>query len=321
MEYTVFDKLYRTGIVPVAVLPSPDCALPLARALKEGLLPCVEVTFRTEGAADAIRAIRTSEPDILVGAGTVLTVEQAANAIEAGAQFIVAPGLNAEVVEYVLSRGVPMIPGVATASEVEAAMKLGLDTVKFFPAEQAGGADYLKALAGPYKAMKFMPTGGVNLKNLTKYLAMPNVIACGGSWMVPADLMKQGKYDEIAQLCREAVLAMLDLRLAHVGISSPSADDALGGAKTLAALLGLEVIENAASVFSATYVEWMKGCGRGDYGHIGFHVSNMDRAVAWLERRGIEYLPETYVKKDGKYGAIYLREQIGGFAIHLTEDE
>ena len=321
MERNVFDDLYRIGIVPVVALPSPDCAVPLARALKDGLIPCAEITFRTEGAADGIAAVRAAEPDVLVGAGTVLTTAQAESAIAAGAQFIVAPGLNPDVVACAQEHGIPALPGVATPTEIEKAMQLGLNTLKFFPAEQAGGCGYLKALAGPYRQVRFLPTGGINAANIANYLALPSVIACGGSWMVPGALMSAGRYDEITRLCREAVRAALGLRLAHVGISSPSAEAALGGAAALEGLLGLEKIENSASVFSDVAVEWMKGCGRGEYGHIGFHVSNMERAVAWLERRGVEYLPETFKRgENGKYGAVYLRDTVGGFALHLTDD-
>ncbi len=317
----LFESIYRIGIVPVAVLPSPDCAVPMAAALREGGIPCAEVTFRTAGAAEAIAAIRAAEPEVLVGAGTVLSVLQAKEAIDAGAQFLVSPGFCPEVVEYASRCGVPMLPGVATPSEVELAMSYGLDTVKFFPAEAAGGAAYLKALNGPYKQMKFLPTGGVNADNLKDYLALPNVIACGGSWMLPSALLKNGDYAGITKLCREAVANMLSFKLDHVGISAPDADSASAGANALADLLGLAVErDGAASVFNAGVVEWMKGVGRGERGHIAFSVSNIHRAVDWLRRRGVEIIPETYVKNAaGKYGAVYLKGEFCGFTVHLVE--
>lgn len=317
----VMQEIYRLGIVPVAVLPDPACAVPLAKALREGLLPCVEVTFRTAGAAEAIAAIRQAEPEVLVGAGTVLTVEQAKAAIAAGAQFLVAPGLNEEVVECAKAAGVPMLPGCATATEIEKAMGMGLETVKFFPAQQAGGADYLKALSGPYKQMKFVPTGGIHAENLQDYLKLPNVLACGGSWMVPGKCLQEGNYAEITRLCKQAVDAMLELRLSHVGVNAKNEEEALTSAKLLEALLGIPVISKPSSVWSGNAVEWMKGDGLGDCGHIGFHVSNVVRGAAWLERKGIPYLKDSLRPKEGsKPGKVYLKDTILGFAVHFIDD-
>jgi 2-dehydro-3-deoxyphosphogluconate aldolase/(4S)-4-hydroxy-2-oxoglutarate aldolase len=214
MEYTVFDKLYRTGIVPVAVLPSPDCALPLARALKEGLLPCVEVTFRTEAAAAAIAAIRAEVPEAVVGAGTILTVEQLRAAKKAGAVFGVAPGFDPAIVEEAKNMLLPFCPGIATASELSQALTAGCPMVKFFPAEAAGGVKMINNLLGAFRftGVKFMPTGGVNLSNLADYLAVKEVLCCGGTWIVPKAALAAGDWDEIERLASEAAAFAKKLR-------------------------------------------------------------------------------------------------------------
>ena len=208
----MMNKLYGIGIIPVVVLDRVEDAIPLAEALIKGGLPCAEVTFRTAAAEEAIRRISEAFPEMLVGAGTVLTTEQADRAIAAGAKFIVSPGFNPKVTKYVLEKGVPMTPGVCTPSEIEGAMELGLDVVKFFPAEPAGGLPMIKALAGPYVGLKFMPTGGINAKNVRDYLAYNKIIACGGSWMVKGDLIREGKFDEIERMVREAAGIVKEIR-------------------------------------------------------------------------------------------------------------
>ena len=201
----ILEKIGKTAIVPVVLLENAKDAKPLARALCDGGLPCAEVTFRTEAAEEGIRVMAEEFPQMLVGAGTVLTTDQADRAIAAGARFIVSPGLNPRVVKHCLEKGITMLPGTATPSDVERAMEFGLDAVKFFPAEAAGGLEMIKALAAPYVSMKFMPTGGINEKNLRSYLDFPRVLACGGSWMVKGELIRAGKFDEIRELTRKAV--------------------------------------------------------------------------------------------------------------------
>lgn len=206
------NRFRKIGIVPVVVLEDPADAVPLARALMDGGLPCAEVTFRTAAAAEAIRSIHETYPEMLVGAGTVLSTEQVDKALEAGAQFIVSPGLNPEVVRYCQSKGVPVTPGVQTPSEMELAMSLGLDFVKFFPAEPAGGLKYIKAVCGPYTGLQFMPTGGVNTSNVREYLAFDRIVAAGGSWMVPKNLIAEGKFNEITALVRDAAAIVKEVR-------------------------------------------------------------------------------------------------------------
>ena len=196
-----FEKL---GVVPVVVLEDAKDAVPLATALVEGGLPCAEVTFRTEAAEESIRLMMERFPEMLVGAGTVLTVEQVDAAVRAGAKFIVSPGFDAEIVDYCIKNEIPVFPGCITPSEVAQAVKRGLKVVKFFPAESAGGVAMIKAMAAPYTGLKFMPTGGINAKNLEEYLSCDQIICCGGSWMVKGDLVKAGEFDKIRQLTEEA---------------------------------------------------------------------------------------------------------------------
>ena len=201
----VLEQIQELGIVPVVVLEDAKDAEPLAKALCEGGLPCAEVTFRTAAAEECIRIMVEKFPEMLVGAGTVLTTEQVDRAVAAGAKFIVSPGLNPKVVKYCVEKGILITPGCCTPSEVEQAIENGLEVVKFFPAEPAGGLEMIKAMAAPYVNMKFMPTGGINAKNLREYLAYNRIVACGGSWMVKGDLVKAGDFEKIKELTKEAV--------------------------------------------------------------------------------------------------------------------
>ena len=208
----VTETIQKMGVVPVVVLNDAKDAAPLAKALCEGGLPCAEVTFRTDAAEESIRIMTTEFPEMFVGAGTVLTVEQVDRAVAAGAKFIVSPGFDSEIVDYCLSKEIPVFPGCITPSEVSQAVKRGLKVVKFFPAEQFGGVATIKALAAPFTGVKFMPTGGVNAKNLESYLSCDKIVACGGSWMVKGDLVKAGKFDEIKALVEEAVQLVASIR-------------------------------------------------------------------------------------------------------------
>lgn len=209
---TITEKFYSYGVVPVVVLEKAEDALPLAKALIEGGLPCAEVTFRTSAAEESIRLMSREYPEMLVGAGTVLTVEQAERAVAAGAEFIVSPGFVPELVDYCLEKDIPVFPGCITPTEAAQAFMRGINVVKFFPAEQAGGTAMMKAMAAPYTMMKFMPTGGINMKNLKEYLSCDEIICCGGSWMVKGDLVKKGKFDKICQLTKEAVELAASIR-------------------------------------------------------------------------------------------------------------
>ncbi len=206
------EQFREFGVVPVVVLNDAKDAAPLADALAEGGLPCAEVTFRTEAAEESVRQIAGKYPDMLVGAGTVLTKDQVIRAVDAGAKFIVSPGFDPEIVDACLEKGIPVFPGCLTPSEVAQAVKRGLEVVKFFPAEQFGGVSAIKALAAPYTMMKFMPTGGINAKNLSDYLSCDKILCCGGSWMVKGDLIENGEFDKIRELAKEAVELVKNIR-------------------------------------------------------------------------------------------------------------
>lgn len=218
----VLQQLGQQLLVPVIEIPSEDAALPLADALLAGGLPCAEITFRTAAAAVALQRIGEQRPEMLLGAGTVLTVEQVDLALEAGARFIVSPGFDATIVAYCQSRGVPVLPGVITPTELLMARAAGLELVKFFPAQAAGGAGYLKAIGAPFRSFSFIPTGGIDAALLPAYLALPQVHAVGGSWMAPASLLKDGDFDGITSRVREAVQLARRLRPAPATKASTS---------------------------------------------------------------------------------------------------
>ncbi|MCR4600025.1 MAG: bifunctional 4-hydroxy-2-oxoglutarate aldolase/2-dehydro-3-deoxy-phosphogluconate aldolase [Acetatifactor sp.] len=315
----VLEQISKIGIVPVVKIDRAEDALPLAKALCAGGLPCAEVTFRTDAAAEAIKIMTENFPNMCVGAGTVLNAAQVDAAVAAGARFIVSPGLNPKTVKYCIEKGVPITPGTSSPSDIEQAIELGLEVVKFFPAEQSGGLAKIKAMAAPYVNMKFMPTGGINAKNLTSYLDFPKIIACGGSWMVPGDLINAGEWDKIEQLTREAVQTMLGFELAHVGINGANEEEALKIANRFAFLFGMPAKIGNSSIFAGTAVEVMKTPFKGANGHIAIRTNYIERAVNYMQTvLGVEF--EEPKKDDkGKYKAIYLKEQIGGFAVHLVQ--
>ena len=209
---TILEELAGYGVVPVVVLNRAEDAKPLAEALCKGGLKCAEVTFRTEAAEESIKIMTENFPEMLVGAGTVLTIDQVDRAVAAGAKFIVSPGFDPEIVDYCISKDIVVLPGCITPSEVAQGVKRGLKVLKFFPAEQAGGLAMIKAMAAPYTMVKFMPTGGINAKNLPDYLGSDKIAACGGSWMVKADLVDNKEYDKIADMTREAVELVKQIR-------------------------------------------------------------------------------------------------------------
>ena len=317
---TMIDEIQSYGLIPVIKIEDAAQAEPLAKALCDGGLPAAEVTFRTAAAKEAIARMTKAFPDMLVGAGTVLTPKQVDEAVEAGAKFIVSPGLNPKVVSYCLEKGVPILPGCATPSDMEAAIELGLTVVKFFPAEANGGVKSIKAMAAPYTQLRFMPTGGINEKNLLDYLAFPKIIACGGSFMVSEDLLKAGNYAAITELTRGAVRLMLGFELAHIGINAGNEEEAKKGAAMFETLFGFAAKEGNSSVFAGTAVELMKSPYLGKNGHIAIAANSVSRAVAFFERKGVAFNWES-AKYDAKQNlkAIYLSEEICGFAIHLVQ--
>ena len=271
----VLEQISKIGIVPVVKIDRAEDALPLAKALCAGGLPCAEVTFRTGAAAEAIKIMTTNFPDMCVGAGTVLNAEQVDAAVEAGAKFIVSPGLNPRTVKYCIEKNVPITPGTSSPSDIEQAIELGLDVVKFFPAEQSGGLAKIKAMAAPYVNMKFMPTGGINAKNINEYLA-------------------------------------------HIGINSESKEEADKTVNRLSFLFGTPVKVGSGGSFAGTIVEVLNAKGRGSHGHIAIRTNYIVRAINYMSTvLGVEF--EEPIMKGDKINAIYLKEEIGGFAVHLLQ--
>ena len=316
----ILEELGKIGIVPVIALDDAKDAKPLAEALMKGGLPCAEVTFRTAAAEESIRIISENFPDMLVGAGTVLTTEQVDRAVNAGAKFIVSPGFNRKIVEYCIGKGIPVTPGTCTPSDIEQAIECGLDVVKFFPAEPSGGLAMIKALAGPYNQLKFMPTGGINAGNICDYLAYGKILACGGSWMVNKQYVAAGEFDKIEALTREAVETMLGFEVKHVGINMESEESAIGLADVMNAAFGFAKKVGNSSVFASNGIEIMKKKYLGAMGHIAVATNSVERAVYHLERRGFEMDWDTCKKKpDGTINALYLKGEFGGFAVHLVK--
>jgi 2-dehydro-3-deoxyphosphogluconate aldolase/(4S)-4-hydroxy-2-oxoglutarate aldolase len=316
----ILEELGKIGIVPVITIEDVEKAVPLAQALIAGGIPCAELTFRTAQAEEAIRRIAAEVPGILLGAGTVLSAEQVDRALAAGARFIVSPGLNSKVVAHCAGRDIPIIPGCANPSDIERALEAGLEVVKFFPAEQAGGLDYIKAIAAPYPGLKFMPTGGINARNIASYIAFEKVHACGGSWMAGADLVKAGDFEQVTRLSREALWSLLGFSMVHLGINAGTEEAAQKAVRQFTALFGFAAKPGAASIFAGDGIEIMKSSGRGTHGHIAIGTNSVSRARAFLERAGFSFLPESAKTGDhGVLSAIYLKDEIAGFAVHLVQ--
>ena len=318
--HSVLEEIKKIGIIPVIKIDDAEKAVPLAKALIAGSIPCAEVTFRTAQGEEAMKRINAEVPNILLGAGTVLTTEQVDKAIAAGAKFIVSPGFNPKVVSYCVEKGIPMTPGCSNPSDIEKALELGINVVKFFPAEQAGGLEYIKAISAPYPSLSFVPTGGINAQNIVKYLSFEKIVACGGSWMVGADLINAGNFEKITALCKEAQHNLLGFEMVHIGINMENEDDALKAANRFSALFNFQNNVGAASIFSGSGIEIMKTKFLGKNGHIAIGTNSIIRGKAFFERQGVEFNQDS-IKTDakGNMAAIYFKEEIGGFAVHLFQ--
>ena len=317
----VWKRIENYGVIPVVKIEKGEQALPLAKALCDGELEAAEITFRTDCAEEAIAAIRREYPKMLLGAGTVTTARQVKAAVEAGADFIVSPCFVDEVVEYCVENGICVLPGCATATEVQKAVSCGLKVVKFFPAEAAGGIAYINSLASVFKGVKFMPTGGVNPSNMREYLRNPNVIACGGTWIVPSDLLQAGAYDVIRKLAREAVFHVLNFSFAHVGINVDRVRAGYEAIFRLADTFDLILGNTRSSSYVGHEVEITKQRFqvRTEHGHLGYFTDNLERAIFYLEKKGIEFNYDSIKPWKDKPYVIYLKEDLAGFAIHIEE--
>jgi len=317
--HTILEKIKKIGIIPVIKIDDAEKAVPLAKALIAGGIPCAEITFRTAQGEKAIAAINKEVPGILLGAGTVLTIDQVDRAIASGAKFIVSPGFNSKVVSHCIKKGIPVTPGCSNPSDIEMALEMGLEVVKFFPAEQAGGLEYIKAISAPYSSVSFIPTGGINAQNIGIYIAYEKVLACGGSWMVNADLINSGNFEKISSLCREALMSLFGFQMVRVGINSENEEAACKTANAFSSLFGFQNAAGDSSVFAGDSIEIMKPPFYGKNGRIAIATNSVFRAMDYFQRAGIEFRSES-TKNDSKGNPIaaYFKEEIGSFAIYLV---
>lgn len=319
MSKDVLDRLGNAGIVPVVVIEDVKDAVAAATALLEGGIDVMEVTLRTQAGLDSIRVIAQECPNTLVGAGTVLTLEQTIQCVEAGAKFIVSPGLNAEMVKWCVDNDIAVLPGCVTPSEIMAALSLGCKVLKFFPSNIYGGLSALKALNGPFGDVKFVPTGGVNSDNIAEFTSYPFIHAVGGSWICTKADISSGNFEKITTLCKEAVLKTLGFELAHVGINTDNEDASYQVAEYLNAAFNFELKTGTSSNFAGSGIEVMKSQYKGEHGHIAVRTNSISRALRYLEKRGFLSDPDTAKYKGETMIAIYLKAQFGGFAIHLLQ--
>ena len=314
----VLKRLAQSGVVTGVVLEDAKDAVPTAKAMLAGGIDVMEITFRTAAAADSIKAVAQECPDMVVGAGTVINLEQCKLAVECGAKFIVSPGYDEETVAWCCDNGIPVTPGCVTPTEIMMALKHGLKVLKFFPANVYGGLSAIKSLAGPFGGVKFIPTGGVNAQNLAEFISSPYIHAVGGSWICPKADIAAGNFDKITALCKEARKTLLGFEVAHIGINTPDADAAMDVCKAFNDAFDFNVKQGNSSNFASTGVEVMKTMFKGANGHIAIRTNKMIPAIAEMERRGYE-LDMDSVKDKNNIKAVYFKNEIGGFAVHLLQ--
>lgn len=312
-------RLSAAAVVPVVVIDHAIDAVPTANAMLAGGIDVMEITFRTAAAPDAIRAVSENCPNMLVGAGTIITLEQCQQAVECGAKFIVSPGFDPDVVSWCVENNIAVTPGCVTPTEITAAMKLGLKVVKFFPAGIYGGLSAMKALSGPFGGIKFIPTGGVNAQNLGEYISAPFIHAVGGSWVCPKADIAAGNFDKITALCQEARAAALGFEVAHIGINCENGDAATAVGEQLNEAFGLSLKMGNSSIFASSGIEIMKTLYLGKNGHIAIRTNSITVAINELEKKGFICDMETAKYKNSKMIAVYLKQEFGGFAVHLLQ--
>lgn len=309
----VIETLSKLGIIPILTLNDPADAVPAVNALKAGGLPAAEVTFRTAAAEEAIRRANAETEGVLLGAGTVLTTEQAQKAVDAGAKYILTPGFNPKVVSWCVEHEIPVLPGCSSPSDIEAALELGVKTVKVFPAEALGGVRFIKAVSAPYTDMGFVPTGGVNASNMNDYFALKSVKAVGGSWLVSADDLKGKNFASIEAKAKQAVSVMLNLRMNHIGINADGADDCARITELVKLLSGDEARDIGWMNIVGSSFEVLYGRSRGTHGHFAINTNSLERAMYHLTLRGFEFnepLGPT---------AVFMKTTIGGFEVELVQ--
>ena len=315
----ILKRFANVGIIPAVVLEDAKDAVPTAKALLAGGVDVMEITFRTAAAAESIKRVSEECPDMLVGAGTVINVEQGKAAVAAGAKFIVAPGYDEELVKWCIENDICVTPGCVTPSDITSAINLGLRVLKFFPASVYGGLSAMKALSGPFGQVKFVPTGGVNAQNLAEYISAPFIHAVGGTWFCSKQDINEGNFEKITALCKEARANALGYEVVHVGINCGDAEEAMDVTKAFNAAFGFPIKEGNSGNFAGTGVEILNKPYLGANGHIAIRTNRIDMAIADLEKKGFAVDPETAKYKGDKMIAIYLKKDFGGFAVHLLQ--
>lgn len=302
------------GLIPVVAFDNASDAVDTAAALTEGGIDVMEITLRTSAGIESINRVADAFPDMLVGAGTVRSVEQAAQAKDAGAVFIVSPGFDEKVVEWCIEKDILVTPGCVTPTEIEKAQSYGLSTLKYFPANVYGGVDGLKALNGPYKDIKFIPTGGISLSNLSDFVDKDYIHAVGGGFLCKTADIASKKFSGITETAKQAIQVLLGFELAYIGLNAPAS-----AAEKLSSAFGFEIKEGDSSYMVGNAIEVVKDNYRGKNGHIAFRTNNINRAVYYLGKRGFEVDHNTDKHKNGKLIAIYLKDDYNGFAVHLLQ--
>jgi len=317
----VLERIGLTGLVPVVVIDNADDAVPAAEALLAGGLDIMEITMRTDAGIQAIKNVAEACPNMLLGAGTVLTLEKCKEAVEAGAKFIVAPGFNEKIVSWCVESNVAVTPGCVTPTEIEAALGYGINVVKFFPAGTYGGVGACKSLYGPYRSAKvsFIPTGGVDINNLSEYADKPFIHAVGGSWLCRSSAIANHDFDAITASARASIDVLLGFDLAHVGINGADDDESMQVVNKLHQAFNFPVKAGNSSNMAGTGFEVTKSPYLGQHGHLAIRTNNLSRAIHYLGKRGFEVDEDTAKYKNGRMIAIYLQETFGGFAIHLLQ--
>ncbi len=315
----ILKQIGNMGLIPVVVIEDAQLAVPAAQALMDGGLHVMEITLRTEQGIPAIAKVKQAFPEMLVGAGTVLSLEKAKLAADAGAEFIVAPGLDPELVEWCLGRGLAITPGCVTPTEIQQALKYGLDVLKFFPANIYGGLAGCKALSGPFPMAKFIPTGGVDVKNLADYADKPYIHAIGGGWLCNTADLKAQNFEAITKTVKVSIEALLGFEIAHIGINANNEDESMDIAEQFSHGFGFNVKPGNSSNFAGSGIEVNKGAGLGANGHIAILTNSIARAAYYLQTRGYTADWATSKGPANRPVAVYLKNEIGGFAIHLLQ--
>jgi 2-dehydro-3-deoxyphosphogluconate aldolase / (4S)-4-hydroxy-2-oxoglutarate aldolase len=321
MNMKLEEQLYQFGVIPVVTIENADDAHKVADALSDGGLPLIEVTLRSDAALKAIERIATKCPNVLLGAGTVNSVEDAQAAHLAGATFLVAPGFNPRVAEYCLKQQIPFYPGVITPGEIEQARSMGFVTLKLFPMEAAGGLPLLKAVCAPHPAIRFIPTGGINPTNMLQYLKHPAVLACGGSWLADKQSIADKKFDAIREKAQQAVSSMLGFTLHHTGIHFSDFKDASEAAQRFTTLINGNISSAGTSAMVKGLVEFMSGNPYAEKGHIALGTNSIPRALRYFSDQQIYMIKNSEIVNDkNEIIAVYLDYKVGEFAVHLVQN-